>query len=156
MGVMKFVKKGISAGWNVSAWVGVKGIKRNTLLIKELSQKAFAVENNKSNEPKRETFAQAMQRLNMTEADLKKRIRSSTIIIRFCGFLILPMLLYTFYIFNSGFYLSSFVCLMLTLLAGAYTFREHYNRFQMQQRRLGCSMREWVMYSLRIKSRGKK
>lgn len=156
MGVMKIVKKGVSAGWNVSAWVGAKSIKRNTLMLKELSQTAFATQKPSSKEPKKETFEQAMRRLNLTEEALKKRIKSSTLVIRFCGILTLPMLIYTLYMFKSGFYLSSFVCLMLTFLAAAYTFREHFNRFQMLQRRLGCSKAEWAAHAFRIKFRGKK
>lgn len=156
MGVMKVVKKGVTAGWNVSAWVGVKGIKRDALMIKELSKTAFAIEKTSSAEPKKETFAQAMRRLNLTEDTLKKRIKSSTLVIRFCGVLVLPMFLYTLYMFKSGFYLSSFVCLMLDFLCAAYAFREHFNRFQMLQRRLGCTTKEWAAHAFRIKSSRKK
>jgi intracellular multiplication protein IcmV len=157
MGVMKIVKKGVSAGWNVSAWVGAKNIKQNSLLLKDLAQAAFATDKtSQANAPKKETFAQAVRRLNLTEEALKRRIKSSTLIIRFCGALIIPMLIYTLYMFKSGFYLSSFVCLMLTFLAAAYTFREHFNRYQMLQRRLGCTFEEWVAHIFRIKLSRKK
>jgi intracellular multiplication protein IcmV len=144
MGAFQVIKKGVAAGWNFSGWVGSKNIRQNALLIKDLSKAAFTPGREQAESaPKKETFAQAMQRLNITEAGLQKRIRASTQVIYFCGVLVIPMLAYTFYMFKSGFYLSTFVCLMLTLLLGAYTFREHFNRYQMRRRKLGCTMAEW-------------
>ena len=115
MGAFQVIKKGVAAGWNFSAWLGTKNIKDNALLIKDLSQSAFKPgKADADSEPKKETFAQAMKRLNINEAGLKKRIRASGQVIFFCGILTIPMLAYTIYMFMSGFYLSSFVCLMLT------------------------------------------
>ena len=67
-----------------------------------------------------------------------------------CGLLTIPMLAYAVYVFHSGFYLPGFVCLMLTALAGAHCFREHFNRFQMRQRRLGCTFQEWALHTFRL------
>lgn len=156
MGALQVVKKGIMAGLNVSAWVGAKHIKKNAILIKEISKDAFAGGRSERDEPKKETFAQAMKRLNMTEAKLQKRIKASNQLIFLCGVLMIPMLVYTLYMLMSHFYLSSFVCLMLTALLGAYSFREHFNRFQMRQRRLGCTFGEWARDTFRMKSSGKK
>ena len=157
MGVMKIVKKSITAGWNVSAWVGLNNIKNNAVLIKDLSKSTFTQPySGGGNTPKKETFAQAMRRLNITEAGLQKRIKSSTHVILFCGILFFPMLIYTVYMFQSNFYLSSFVCLMLTALLGAYCFREHFNRYQMRQRRLGCTVSEWARDLFRLNPQRKK
>jgi len=156
MGALNIIKKGIAAGWNVSGWLGSKHIKQNALLIKELAQNSFAPEKAKQTAPKFESFVQAMKRLNMTEEALQKRIKISGQIIFLCGTLSIPMLAYTLYMFLSGFYLSSFVCLMLTFLLFAYTFREHFNRFQMRRRRLGCSFGEWAKASFGRNSAGKK
>ncbi len=157
MGAFQVIKKGVAAGWNFSAWLGAKNIKDNALLIKDLSQSAFkSGKAEPDSAPKKETFAQAMKRLNIDEAGLKKRIRSSGQVIFFCGVLTIPMLAYTIYMFMSGFYLSSFVCLMLTALLGAYTFREHFNRYQMRRRRLGCTFAEWAKDTFRLSSPGKK
>lgn len=156
MGALHIIKKGVTAGWNVSAWVGARTLKQNTLVIKDLSKAAFVPGKTKSRGPEKETFETAMQRLKLTEAGLQKRIKASTQIIYLCGGLILPMLAYTAYIFMSGFYLSTFVCLMLTVLLGAHCFREHFNRFQMRQRRLGCTFGEWAATTFGLKSSGKK
>ena len=71
MGFFEVVKKGVTTGWNFSAWIGTKDIKKNAVLIKELSQSAFSPEK-RGQGPKKETFEQAMQRLKMTEANLQK------------------------------------------------------------------------------------
>ncbi|GEM_PF-525618 len=152
MGVFNIVKKGISAGWNVSGWLGVSNIKKNAVLIKELSKDTFNVKKTKQGEPKQETFTEAVKRLNLTEQDIQKRIKASGQIIFFCGLLTIPMAAYTLYMFMAGFYLSTFVCVMLTALLLAYCFREHFNRFQMLQRRLSCSIGEWASVTFRLKS----
>lgn len=142
MGFFKVVKKGITAGWNVSSWVGARQIKGNIGAIKELANDAFLTK--KAKEPiKKETFEQCLKRLGISEAVLQKRIKNSTQIIIMCSLLSVPMAIYTLYMFSSHFYLSSFVCAMLTLLLLTYSFREHFNRFQMKQRRLGCTFQEW-------------
>jgi intracellular multiplication protein IcmV len=155
MGAVKIIKKSVAAGWSISTWIGTKQIKSNALLIKDLAKSAFSP-SDQGAPVKAETFAQAMRRLGMTEADLQKRINASTKIIFFCGILIIPMLAYTVYIWMSHFYLSSFVCLMLTFLLSAYSFREHFNRFQMRQRRLGCTFSEWLAHTFRINLSRKK
>jgi intracellular multiplication protein IcmV len=156
MGALQVIKKGVVAGWNFSAWLGVKTIKQNTSVIKDLSKAAFVPGKTQNRGPEKETFAEAMRRLNLTEASLQKRIKASTQIIYLCGGLMLPMFGYTIYMFMSGFYLSTFVCLMLTALSGAYSFREHFNRFQMRQRRLGCTLSEWAVATFRLNSSRKK
>ncbi len=155
MGAIKIVKKSIARGWNVTGWVGAKQIKNNTLLIKDLAKSALMVQSNDTH-PKKESFDQAMRRLNMTEADLQKRIKTATQLIFFCGLLSIPMAAYTLYIFMSHLYLSGFVCLMLTFLLLSYAFREHFNRFQMLQRRLGCTFQDWFTNTFKINLPGKK
>lgn len=155
MGAVKIIKKSVAAGWNVSSWVGTKQIKNNAFLIKDLAKSVFTPAKDSSG-VKVETFAQAMRRLGMTEADLQKRIKASTNLIFFCGLLTIPMFAYTIYIWMSHFYLPSFVCLMLTFLLAVYTYREHFNRFQMRQRRLGCTFLEWAAHTFRINLSGKK
>ena len=155
MGAIKIVKKSIARGWNVTGWIGAKQIKNNTLLIKDLAKNAFIVESNEPSHSK-ESFGQAMRRFNMSEADLQKRIKMATQLIIFCGLLSIPMAGYTIYIFMSHLYLSGFVCLMLTFLLLSYAFREHFNRFQMLQRRLGCTFQDWFTNTFKINLPGKK
>lgn len=156
MGVLGVIKKSVAAGWNVSAWLGLKQIKQNSKLIKELTTDLKSVGKTKGSEPLAETFEQALRRLNMTEADLQERMKKSDQIILLCGILTIPTLAYAIYLFCTAFYLSSFVCVMLTILLVAYTFREHFNRFQMRQRRLGCHFQEWFADLLRPMSPRKK
>lgn len=155
MSNMKILRKTFSSGVNITGWMGLKQIKENSVLIKDLFNDTFSAEK-KSATAKVETFDQAVRRLGLTEADIQKRIKKSTQIIYFCGILSLPMLIYTLYMFNAEFYLSGLVCLMLTFLLFSYVFREHFNRFQLRQRRLGCSFKEWFTATFRANSARKK
>jgi intracellular multiplication protein IcmV len=150
MGVKNVVKKTVVQGWNFPQWLGMGQIKGNAVLIKDLAKATFNPEKHEAAKIGSETFEQAMRRLNMTEKDLQKRIQSSTQIIYFCGLLSIPLLAYTIYIWSLHFYLPSFVCLMLGFLLFAYAFREHFNRFQMRQRRLGCTFYEWFAHTFRL------
>jgi intracellular multiplication protein IcmV len=156
MGAMQIIKKSVVKGCNVFAWMGTDQIRKNTKLIKELATAALVPQKKQAHAPKVETFEQAIKRLGLTEAGLQKRIKASTQIIFMCGLLSIPMLAYTIYIFMSDFYLPGFVCLMLTFLLFAYSFREHFNRFQMQQRRLGCTLAEWFAHTVKLKSSPRK
>ena len=121
MGALKVIKKSIAAGWNVSAWVGTKQIKSNALLIKDLAKSAFIPCRSSRAAAQKGNFAQAMRRLGMTEADLQKRIKTSTKLFFSAAAEYPDAGLYRLYIYVD-FYLSSFVCLMLTFLLSAYSF----------------------------------
>ncbi len=154
MGFKKVVKKGILSGWDLRQWAGLSEIKGSSRLVKDLAVNVFknSPPPSSSAVPLKETFAQCIRRLGLTEADLQKRIRSSQQILLFCLGLAVPTALYMLYLIMAGKYLSSFVCLMLTLLLLAYSFREHFNIFQMRQRRLGCTFQQWYRHLLNPKS----
>ncbi len=131
---------------------GTGHIKDNAKMIQGLVVNNFSTDKAAQTSPKKENFAQCMKRLGLSEADVEKRIKNSSQLILICSLLSLPMFIYTLYILISGHFLSSFVCLMLTFLLLAYSFREHFNRFQMQQRRLRCTFEEWLKHLLNSKN----
>jgi len=145
MGLKNAMKKGFFSGLNPFRWVGMEQIKGNGQAIGDITKKLFDSSGNskKRNPPK--TFDEAMQRYGLSEADLQKRMRSSLRLAYFClGFSAL-LIIYTIYLFFSHLVLSGFVTIILTLLLWAYAFREHFNYFQMKQRRLGCTFNEWFI-----------
>lgn len=155
MGFMQVVKKSVSAGWNFTGWVGLGQIKQNASMVKNLSKEVFTIPKPAA-APKRETFEQCVRRLGLTEQDIQKRIKTCTQTLWMCLALGVLLLGYMVYIFMAGFYLSSFVCLMLSFMVFAYSFREHFHRFQMQQRRLGCTFQQWLRHTLNLNAKGKK
>jgi intracellular multiplication protein IcmV len=143
MGAKSIIKKGLVAGWNVKAWMGTDQIVRNGKTIKNLFVQAVA-KPAAEKEMKKETFEECIQRLQITEEGLQQKIKKSGQAALLYLLLSIPMVAYTIYIFSTGFTLSGFVCLMLSFLLLVRAFREDFNRFQMKQRKLGCTVQEWL------------
>lgn len=142
MGFRRTVKKGIFSGLNVKRWVGIDHIKENGRIIGGLFNSLFN-SSSKKETTRKETFEECMRRLNLSETDLIERIKSGKKIILFCLLGSGLTLIYLFYLLSYGRYLASVVTFVLTLLFLVYAFREHFNIYQIKQRRLGCSFKEY-------------
>lgn len=148
MGLKNATKKTFSLGFNPLRWVGFEQLKANGSLLKNMVNRYFEPsEAKKSTKP--ETFETCMKRYKLTEEDLQKKIKFTRLFVFVCLGASLLMLGYTFYLFSSHLFLGGFVAFTLTLLLWAYAFREHFNYFQMKQRRLGCTFKEWLAFLLK-------
>ena len=141
MGLFKVVKKSVTSGLNVKEWVGYSQLKENTSILGRLFKGVFK---RPKSEAIVESFDEAVQRLDLSEDDLKQRMKTAKQVVLFCGSAAVLIFFYMFYIFSQGQFLSGLICLMLTVLMSLYTIREHFNLYQMRQRRLGCSFEEYV------------
>jgi len=141
MGFKRVFKKGLSAGISPKKWVGYDHIKSDSVSVGKIAKNVF--KRDKTNRRK-ETFDEAMKRYNLSESDIKKRIKTSKHLVAiFLGFSGL-LGFYMVYQWHVGHFIGGFTCLVLMSLILAYTFREHFNLFQMRQRRLGCTYKEWL------------
>jgi len=151
MGFKSLFSKGIGGGLNVKRWVGYGQIKSDTKVLGKLFQTVFSRRKEKLST---ETFEEAVVRHGLTEEDIKKKMQSSRhLVIAFLSFALL-LFLYSLYQWGSGAFLNGMICFLLALLSSAYAFREHFNLYQMKQRRLGCTYSEWFK-SLLSKGQGK-
>lgn len=141
MGIGRVIKKGVKAGFNPRAWIGLEQMKASTKTIGHIFRAVFK---DQPRESIVETFEQAVARLGLTEADLKKRMRTAKQISYTCGVLAVLIFMYCIYLLVTGQFLSGLVALMLTTVTGVYALREHFNLYQMRQRRLGCSIQEYA------------
>ena len=140
MGFKKVVKRGFGSGLSPKKWIGYNTLKSDTVTLSKIFKSVF--KRSKKTERK-ETFEQAVKRLNLTEEDIQKRIKSAKeLVMIFLGFGGL-LIFYTIYQWVMGRFVSGFICLILSSLVFAYAFREHFNIFQMRKRRLGCTYSEW-------------
>ena len=139
MGFKKVVKKGFGSGLNPKKWIGYGALKADTITLTKIFKGVFK----RSKTERKETFDQAIKRFNLTEEDIQKRIKSAKeLVMIFLGFGGL-LVVYALYQWIQGRMMGGFVCLILSFLTFAYAFREHFNMFQMRNRRLGCSYSEW-------------
>ncbi|AAO91145.2 type IVB secretion system protein IcmV [Coxiella burnetii] len=141
MGFKNTVKKGFFSGLNPMRWVGYEHIASNAKTIRNIVDNI--IEKPTAASSQKETFEECLRRFNLTEEDIKKRMKNALRIVIFCLALSFGMAGYTVYLFVHGLPLSAFVCVILTFVLWAYAFREHFNYFQMKQRRLGCTFKEW-------------
>lgn len=146
MGFKKVVKKGFLSGFNVKRWVGMDNIKESTATVGKLYSGFFKTKPVNAN---KETFEEAMHHYGLSEIDVKNRMKSSFRIAIGCLIGGVLVLVYTLYLFTTGLVFSSLISFMIGALLFSYAFREHFNYFQMKQRRLGCTFREWLQGSFK-------
>lgn len=124
---------------DVSTWLGTAEIKRNTGNLKQLAKMLFTV---KKPEVK-ETFEEAMKRYNLTETDVELKQKHYLVTSIICFMILLGILFYTAYLYSAGYYMSFVMSAMVSLLAFAFFFKEHFWYTQIKHRRLGFTFFEW-------------
>ena len=90
-----------------------------------------------------ETFEEALQRLSLTEAELDKRYHFFKRSFYMLLMVSLVLFYYAFYVLFTGHFITFLLAFAVTLLAAAQAFKRHFWMFQVRQRRLGCTFREW-------------
>jgi len=133
----RFLARPVSA---VQSWVSWDALKDNTTYVKDSTRGLFSVE-----KPRRqETFEEAVARLNLTESDILDRQKSFLRIAMVIGTLGILTLFYTLYLLWNASFGSSALALTVTLLCIATACRYHFWYFQTKNRKLGCTIREWL------------
>jgi len=125
---------------NVPGWMSLGYLKKDTLSMVNWLKGFFV--------PKKafykETFEQAVKRLDLTEQDLAKQQR------RYFGqavfFLLaaLCLLFYTIYLFVDAKFIPGALAFLVFLLALVRTFISHFWYYQIKNRKLGCTVKEWA------------
>lgn len=90
-----------------------------------------------------ETFDEALERMSITEADLKERYLDYQKMYYLFLAVASALFLYSFYLLFTGFLFAFFLSLSVTALSAVMAFKRHFWMFQVRQRRLGCTLREW-------------
>lgn len=130
--------------FNVRAWVDFDRMKSYTSYLADGFRKMFIPQKKQAEE----SFEDAMTRLNLSEKDLQKR-RSSLyrLSLFMCGAALL-ILAYGIYQLVHGGYMATIISLAVMLIALALAFRYHFWYFQISERKLGCTLREWYKKGL--------
>lgn len=140
MKIISGIKKVAKPFVDISTWTGYDQLKQSARSIGRNIKDLFVPKK----PDKTETFEEAMKRLNLTEADLIARqneFKRLTIIFSILGFIILG---YTFYLIWERAFWGGIASFGLTMLVFSYSFRYHFWLFQIRQRKLGCTLREWL------------
>lgn len=93
---------------------------------------------------KPETFEQAIKRMGLTEADLEKRKKMFTTQVILYIVMSFLVLIYAIHLASTHEVTGMFMAILVSVLGLAYAFRSHFWLFQLKQRRLGCTFKEWL------------
>ncbi len=140
MAIRDAFKVSFKTFFNPRAWLGYDSLKEQTRTIKTILKTATTVQKPET----AESFDEAMQRLDMTENDV--RVTSRIYLCYTFIFLVLAVLdfIYGCYLlFHHGTFLGMVLALAVCALLLAQAFRYHFWYFQIKSRRLGCTIQEW-------------
>ena len=94
-----------------------------------------------------ETFEEAMQRLNITEAELNARRKEFTRLMFIYLAISLSIFAYTVYIVTMHKNFMGFMMgFAITIYSLTYVFKYHFWIYQIKHKKLGCTLREWFLY----------
>ncbi len=125
---------------NPLAWIGAKELKTTNKIIRDTLKESFAIP-----KPERiEEFDQAMERQNMSEADLIKMDRQYLINTAiFLGLGIFSFFAGFYYLIHYKTLSGMLLCFATAMLFLSQAFRFHFWHFQIKHRKLGCTFKEW-------------
>ncbi len=139
--------RGIKPLINFPKWMGVSDIKKTTSNIAALAKAIFVPERAQ----RKESFKQAVNRLHLTEANIKSREKQTLTLAIIFAVLGLLLLFYAGYLAQEAHFFGALFGLIVACIAFAQAFYNHFWYFQIKHRKLGCSVREWWRFLLKGK-----
>lgn len=139
MKIASGIKKVVKPFVDVPSWIGYRQLADATKAIRGLFVTVFIPQKTEQTED----FAAAMARLKLTEADLQQRAKEFKRLVILFAVISCGVFAYAIYLFLTSSWKGGLVGLAMTSIVLAYTFRYHFWLFQVRQRRLGCTLRDW-------------
>lgn len=144
MGFFSRVKNagGYIVNLKITKWAGLDQIKDSTKGVVNLGQKLFISEQANYTE----TFEEALQRLNITEEQLNARKKEFTRLMII--YLIISLIIFSYSIYVVAVYKNFMGFMMgfaITLYSLTYVFKYHFWIYQIKNKKLGCTLREWFL-----------
>ena len=96
-------------------------------------------------------FAEAMQRLNLTEEQVTEQMKIRLHMALIYIGIALAIFIYAIYLLINGHFFAGILAITLGVLMSVYAYREHFWYMQMKQHKLGCTFKEWVEFTFKIK-----
>ncbi|QBR83300.1 type IV secretion protein IcmV [Legionella israelensis] len=136
--------KVITSIFNVRAWIDYDRIKAAWLYIKNGIKKLFIPQK----KVKKADFNRVVEEMNLTEKDLISRQKALKRLSIFMVIVAFGIFTYAGYHLFSGNIRATVVSLVVMLIALTLAFRYHFWYFQIKERKLGCTFREWFRQGL--------
>lgn len=131
--------------------MGFGGLKKNAQGIRAIASGLVVTQR----PVREETFEEALIRLNLTEQDIEKRESEFKRLVIIFALIGLGVLLYFIYAVTQKAWIASLGSIGIFLVVLAQLFRYHFWLFQIRQKRLGCTFKEWLRDLVSKKTVGK-
>lgn len=130
---------------NVPKWMDAKRIGQDAGYISAIAKSIFSSQRAKH----KESFEGATKRLNLSHAVLQQRYKEFRRL--FIIFLLISLLIlaYTLLLLIEGSWRAFFMSTVVFFIAFVQVYRYHFWMYQIKQRRLGCSFREWFKHLIK-------
>ncbi len=125
---------------DVPRWLGWKQLKYNVTYLFRWLKPYFKAQKI----TRRETFQEAVARLDLTEDDLQKRAKHLIYECMFYLSLACICLGYTFFLFCNKHIIAGIFAIIVSALILIKAGAAHFLRFQIKHHKLGCTIREWI------------
>lgn len=138
--VVRVVKGAGNTFLNVPGWLGINSLKEPTKELIKQGKTIYSVPKSQ----RKETFEQAMERLNLTEQDLKQRkhyLHSQAFL---SGAMALLVFIYGLYLLWNAYWLVSLIALGVMMLSLIKLCQARFWLTQIKKRRLGLSFKQWL------------
>lgn len=149
MGVRSYFKNTVKANTDIKSWTGWSLVKGNANYVKTLIADIKSPKESVPQIPEKRTFEEVMQDNGLTEKDLKTRKYNYFIVSIFCACFTVGALYWTFHLVMKGMIMSGIVSLSVAFLMGTYAATQNFYYYCIQQRKLTCTFREWLLHFFR-------
>lgn len=140
MKVTQAVKRVVRPFVDFPTWIGYQQLVEMSRGIGIILQRLFIPQKAEQEE----SFDDALRRLQISEHALKQKARSLNYL-TFLWFAIgIIVIIYGFYLVGAGSWHGFIACVAITSIAFTQSFRCNFWLFQIRQRRLGVSFKEWL------------
>lgn len=140
MKIASGVKKVVKPFVDVPTWLGYRQLADSTKSIWDVLKNLFVPQK----AGPQEDFSAAMARFNLSETDVQQRANAFTRLALIFLFIACGVFAYAIYMIWEGSIRGTLASLAITLIAIAFAFRYHFWSFQIKQRKLGCTLRDWL------------
>ncbi len=124
---------------NVRAWIDYDRTRASLKYVTDGIKKLFVPQK----PAKTENFQAAVERLNLSDADLKNRQHTLRRLSVFMVAIASLIFIYSGYHLINGHFSAAILSFIVMCLALILAFRYHFWYFQIKSRKLGCTFSEW-------------
>ena len=134
---------------NIPYWFDWERMKSFTGFVGNIFKRLFMAETEKdadeaANPPLTESFDTAQKELKLSDDDLLIRQKALHRLSILMATFAVGIFIYAIYHFFFGTFLAGILSLVIMMVALALAFRYHFWYYQIKNRKLGCSLDEWL------------